>query len=365
MILKEDCSYFSGDRPCDYHKQKGIKCDGCEYYSPIKFKILIIKLDAIGDVLRTTTILPPLKIKYEDSHISWCTRKESIELLHNEFIDEIIAFEDDGVLRLLNEKFDLIINLDSSKRSSALASLAKGAIRKGFVLDGKGFVMPTSDAARRWLSMSAFDDYKISNQKSYQEIIYNILDLDEEIAPPVIQLKDENAKKFFFVNKFKLDNTKLNIGLNTGVGNKWPSKGWPYKSWEELLILLKNVESNVLLLGGSTECEQNKELAKNFVFAKNTGCENSLVEFAHIVNLCDLIVTCDTLALHIATAFKKKIVALFGPTSMNEIYLYGNGIKVKAELDCRCYYEKNCNESVSCMENISSVSVFNAIKELL
>jgi len=365
LLLKEDCSYFFGDRPCDYHKKKGIKCDDCEYYSPINFKILIIKLDAMGDVLRTTSILPPLKIKYEDSHITWCTRKESIELLRNEYIDELIAFEDDAVPRLLSEKFDLIINFDSSKRSSALAALAKGVIRKGFVLDEKGFVMPTSDAARQWLSMSAFDDYKISNQKSYQEIIYNILDLDSEIALPVIQLKEKKTYKKFFINKFKIDNNKLTIGLNTGVGNKWTSKGWPYKRWEELLILLKNVKCNVLLLGGSAECEQNKQLAKKFVSAMNTGCENSVAEFAHIVNLCDLIVTCDTFALHVATAFKKKIVALFGPTSMNEIYLYGNGIKVKAESDCKCYYEKNCKESVSCMENISSVLVFNTIKELL
>ena len=233
-MLKEDCSYFFGDRPCDYHKKKGIKCDDCEYYSPTKFKILIIKLDAMGDVLRTTSILSPLKNKYKGSHITWCTRKESIELLRNKFINEIITFGDDAVPRLLSEKFDLIINLDSSKRSSALAALANGVIKKGFVLDEKGFVMPTSDAARQWLNMSAFDDYKISNQKSYQEIIYNILDLDAEIALPVIQLEEKKTHQKFFIKKFKIDTTKPTIGLNTGVGNKWPSKGWPYKRWEEL-----------------------------------------------------------------------------------------------------------------------------------
>ena len=49
-------------RPCDPHKKDGVKCDSCPYYKPINFKILIIKLDAVGDVLRTTSILMPLKV---------------------------------------------------------------------------------------------------------------------------------------------------------------------------------------------------------------------------------------------------------------------------------------------------------------
>ena len=52
MILKTDCRHFKGDRPCDPHKESGVKCNDCNYYQPISFKILIIKLDAVGDVLR-------------------------------------------------------------------------------------------------------------------------------------------------------------------------------------------------------------------------------------------------------------------------------------------------------------------------
>ena len=65
-MLKTDCRNFYGNQPCDYHKKLGIKCDNCNFYAPIGFKILIIKLDAVGDVLRTTSILPPLKHKYPD-----------------------------------------------------------------------------------------------------------------------------------------------------------------------------------------------------------------------------------------------------------------------------------------------------------
>ncbi len=90
-----------------------------------------------------------------------------------------------------------------------------------------------------------------------------------------------------------------------------------------------------------------------------------LLEFAAIVDMCDLIVTADTLALHIATALDKKIVALFGPTSANEIELYGQGIKLSSKEGCNCYYRKYCSQEISCMEKITSEMVFEAINSIL
>lgn len=133
-MLKLDCRYFKGDRPCAYHKETCIIFNDCSYYNPVGFKILIIKLDAMGDVLRTTTILHPLKSKYKGSQITWCTKNDSAEFLHNAFIDEVIVYENDTALRLLCEKYDLVINLDSSKKSIALTTIAKGGIKKGLYL---------------------------------------------------------------------------------------------------------------------------------------------------------------------------------------------------------------------------------------
>ena len=156
-MLKTDCSFFPGDRPCSYHKKSGIKCDNCEYYLPIEFKILIIKLDAIGDVLRTTTILQPLKDKYPNAHITWCTRKNARELfLNNQLVNSVIFVNDDAEYRLSEEYYDLVINLDTSKISSSIAALANSDNKIGFLLDKKGSVIPTSSTAMEWLEMSAF-----------------------------------------------------------------------------------------------------------------------------------------------------------------------------------------------------------------
>ncbi len=278
----------------------------------------------------------------------------------------MITIEDDAFFRIDAEEYDLVINLDTSKISSAIAANASAKEKFGFVLNKKGFVEATSDNAQRWLEMSAFDDVKKSNQKSYQQIMYEILNLDLPVEPPIIHITEKDKAKIAakaFVKNIILQ--KPVIGLNIGVGTKWPSKGWPIKRWKELIEKLGIDEYNLLLLGGPEEVNAVKELKKEFGVIIDTGCDNSLLEFAAIVDLCDLVITADTLALHIATALQKKIIALFGPTSSAEIELYGKGIKLSSQDGCNCYYRKYCSEDVSCMEKITSEMVIKAVNSFL
>jgi len=263
------------------------------------------------------------------------------------------------------EEFDIVINLDNTKISSAIASKAKGKQKIGFLLNKKGFVQPTSDKANQWLELAAFDDLKRENKKSHQEIMYEILELDFEISEPLIILPNaqiKNAEQLF--EKWKFDKNKITIGLNIGVGSKWLSKAWSLRRWKEIITLLKSENYNLLLLGGPEEKNSIKELKKEFGFIVDSGCDNSLLEFSGILNLCDILITADMLALHIGTALKKNIVALFGPTSINEITLYNRGIKLSSLEPCKCFYQKHCREEMSCMEKISAQEVFDAVKKI-
>ena len=133
-MLKTDCAYFKGDRPCSYNKNEGIMCNNCKHYLPISFKILIVKLDAIGDVLRTTSILKPLRKKYPDCYIEWCTRQNASDLFKNNLlVDDVITIEDDAFFRIKAESYDLVINLDTSKISSAIATSTNAKEKIGFV----------------------------------------------------------------------------------------------------------------------------------------------------------------------------------------------------------------------------------------
>jgi heptosyltransferase-2 len=151
-----DCRFFLGDRPCHWHKQSGVLCT-CEHYQKVEEHLLIVKLDAMGDVLRSTALLPPLADVHPHAAITWITRRESVPLLQrNSYITEVIELGPDALAHLQARTFDRVINLDAAKTSAALASLARSSRKDGFVLDERGIVQPTNDAARRWLEAGIF-----------------------------------------------------------------------------------------------------------------------------------------------------------------------------------------------------------------
>jgi len=89
--ISYDCRYFLGDRPCVWHKQEGVTCE-CDHYVRLGEKLLIIKLDAMGDVLRTTCLLPVICRAWPDSRITWITRAESAPLLENNpYVTEVVT----------------------------------------------------------------------------------------------------------------------------------------------------------------------------------------------------------------------------------------------------------------------------------
>ncbi|HMN49265.1 MAG TPA: glycosyltransferase family 9 protein [Ignavibacteriaceae bacterium] len=367
MILKTDCKHFPGNKPCSPSKTEGKKCDDCNYYEPVEFKILIIKLDATGDVLRTTSILPALKREYPKSHITWLTKKNAKELFNNNpFVDELIIFEENDIVpRLLVEKFDILIHPDASVVSASLASIVNAEIKKGFLLDAKGKVIPVNDDAVEWLEMGAFDDMKKKNQKTYQEIIHNIAGLKYQKNEIQLRLnqKEIDFKNDFF-SKHNLIGFKYLVGLNTGAGTRWQYKQWRIEGYIELIEKLsKNKEIGILLYGGPDEVGRNKILKNKFPHLIDTGTNNSLRQFFSLLDLCDVLVTSDTMALHAATALKKKIVCLFGPTSNTEIEDYGRIEKVIPDLDCLVCYKPKCDFEITCMGSITSDMVYEKVME--
>ncbi len=229
MILKTDCRHFPGDHPCVYNKFQGIMCNNCGYYSPVGFKILIIKLDATGDVLRTTSILHAVKDKFPQSHITWLTKRVSKDIFkNNDMVDSLIFFEDPDLnSRLLIETFDLLLHPDTSPASAALAATANSKIKKGYILNELGKVVPVDENGIEWIEMGAFDQVKKANTKTYQQIIHEVLDLDYKKGGIIINL--DNSEKEFrddFRKKNNLARYDYLIGINTGASHRWRLKQW-------------------------------------------------------------------------------------------------------------------------------------------
>jgi hypothetical protein len=105
-MIRSDCVHFKGETPCAFKRP----CDGCPHVRPFGRTVLLIKRAAMGDVLRTTALLPGLKRKYPDGSIFWIVDEESVDLLRNNpLVDRIIPFTAEHLLQLAVERFEALI----------------------------------------------------------------------------------------------------------------------------------------------------------------------------------------------------------------------------------------------------------------
>lgn len=327
-------------------------------------KILIVKLGAIGDVMRTTSILPGLKEKYNPAQIDWVTSAAAEALLIDDpFIHDLFVWQERNTLG----EYDLVIGLEDDKEACQLVSEVKaGGVIGAYLKDGKQTYTPSA-----WFDMSVISRYglekanelKKQNKKTFQQHMAELLGIN--VGPYVFGLTPdeiEYGKKF--VRSLGLGAKEKAIGMNTGAGKRWQLKAL---SAEKTIDLIKRIRKELgvasIILGGEEEKERND------IISKETGMPNgglhSLRNFAAVVNQCAVVVSSDSLAMHFAIATGRRLVVFFGPTSPAEIELYGLGTKVYPDMDCLVCYKKKCDKRPNCMDEISVDQLFQAVKKEL
>jgi len=365
MKFKTDCRFFKGERPCAPYKL----CNSCHDYKPMGKRILIIKLGAAGDVLRTTPLLTIIKKEYTNSHITWLTFPGAKDVLKdNPLIDRLLVYNLGSILRLEVESFDLVLSLDKMAEATALVTKIKAKEKRGFYMGDKGELLPLNKEADYAYRLGLDDKLKFKqNKKSYQEMILEIAGLPYEREEYILNLTpQENDYTSSLRKRYRLRKKKV-VGLNTGCGKIFGTKKWTIDGYVEVAKSLNRHNIATLILGGPEEVERNKIISKHLKGkALSTGCHNTLRQFMSIIDLCDVVVTGDTIALHLAIALKKKVIALFGSTSSNEIDLYGRGEKLIGKALCSPCYKSSCDKGDNiCMSSITPEMVLDSIKKLL
>jgi len=416
--IKTDCLFFNGYKPCKFHKQSLVHCSQCDNYRRFNKKILIIKLQAAGEVIRNTPLLHKIHQTFPHSKIYWLTKYPELlpddpvtsadETLPSTF--KILPFSLESVVFLLHEEFDIICSLDKDIEAASLANTIKAKVKKGFSIADGAIIPFDQDAEHKWLT-GILDDKMKANSRHYVEEMFEICGFqwagEEYILPqpvlpepaltrhtlPQLVLMEHTLPEPFLPKPDLAAHTppqtppptpalpepaaacvpipqaaqdgRFTIGLNTGAGAVWPTRVWSYERWVELINLLKK-DFTVLLLGGPDEDAKNKSLAQK------TGVLYYGVfpyrKFMGLVSLCDLIVTSVTMALHIAIGLKRKIVLLNNIFPSCEFYLYNLGTTLEPPIDCLgCYktaFDHKC-VSRNCLDLITAPQVETAIRGLL
>mgnify|MGYP001581412231 CR=1 FL=1 len=334
-------------------------------------KILIIKIGALGDVLRTSFIAQGLKDKYENASIFWLTSEIAKPMfINNPYVSKIIVDSELNRDYLKKEKFDLVINLEEDEIHVKFTS-SFDAEKIGFILENEKII--PSRTAKEWFDMSLLgekprnDNLKRTSKKTHRQLMAELVGVDYKKYEPFLRLNREQitlSKDFSRRYNFKKDD--MVVGLILGGADRWPKQLPVDLSVKLIDIIYKKFKCKIILFGGYNEEERNKEiiaLAKSPVIDAGSG--NDLVEFPALVNTCNFIIATDSLGLHIALALKKKVISLIGPTLPNEIDIYGLGYKVVAKSDCISCLKKDCksmeqidvSEIIRYLENLANVKV--------
>lgn len=291
------------------------------------------KVPSLGDVLRTTPILWALREKFQNSYISWLVSEQAEPLLHgNTLVDRILVWDEFIPFQLMREKFDVLINLEKIHGICALSDMIDAWVKYGFRFESIDGTYHAYEKGLNFIEYIKNKQYGKKSRDCWQQVLIEMLSVEWKGQEYILGYEPKSKEKY-------------DIGFNFNVGKKWQTKAMPIAKWKEL---------------------ENRFLAKGYTVSWQEGLEN-LYHYIDWINSCKVLVSQDSLGLHIALALKKKIVGLFGATDPQEIYLSKFGKAIYSEQNCNIMpcYSPQCKTGLNCMESININSVLDEAVNML
>ena len=256
-------------------------------------KILIIRFSSIGDIVLTAPVVRCIKQQL-GAELHFLTKKPFANiLLSNPYIDKVFSIDkktSEVKTALQAEKYDCVIDLHNNLRSLQIKrflhtksfSFDKINIHKWLIVNAKINILPKNHIVDRYLETVK----KLGVKNDFQGLDYFIPSKDEvSVEQPYIA----------FV-----------------IGAAHATKRLPM---EKIVDICKKIKYPILLLGGKDEREIGTNIAAlSGVHVKNTCGEYNLNQSASLVKQAACVVTHDTGLMHIAAAFQKKIISIWGNT---------------------------------------------------
>jgi lipopolysaccharide heptosyltransferase II len=341
-------------------------------------KTLVIRFSSIGDIVLSTPLLRVLRQRFPAGQIDYVTRKEYAELVKsNQNLNQTYEFDAlagfDGLRalkkKIKEEKYDLIVDLHDSLRSKYLRSL-RGP--KRVVVN------------KRILERSMLVNLKKNVYREIVPVVDRYIETvrDLGVANDGKGLELHIPDEVLFGVSGKMARLKLNrfekvVGLCPGARHF--TKRWPADRFVRVgATCAQKKDAKVLVFGGADEetlCNRiSSEINEQAGAERATSLcgQFGLLETGAAMEYCDVIITNDTGLMHVATAMRKKLIAIFGSTVEEFGFFPYDPTAVVFErrgLECRpCSHigRSECPEKhFRCMMEIESDEVYSKAKDLL
>lgn len=363
MNWRKDCIHFNGYKPCGYNTT----CDvSCPAYSKRGPRILFIHLGALGAVVRSTALLSLIHENYPGAEITWVTAAPAQNLLRGHpLLKRVLTTQHEDLLCLNVLEFDQAFVIDKSLEATGVLKKTKvlGSVL-GFLANTDGIIEPANaEALELWeLGLSNFKKF-FENQKSEIQLMKESLKLSGEMKGYNLPLNQDEKKYVSQLRQSWLsDRRNFIIGINTGCAPTLPNKKLSIQNHRDLILRINKTfpEGQVVLLGGPEDTERNRLIAENRdVLLSDTekGLRNGLCSVA----ASDIIISGDSLGMHMAISQNRPVIVWFGPSCHQEIELFGYGEKVLTKAECSPCWKRSCNEKVMCYDQVDLTEIMEAL----
>lgn len=261
-------------------------------------KILIIRFSSIGDIVLTTPIVRALKSQVADVEIHYLTKSQFTQILdENPFIDKVIGLNKRMaaiIPSLKSENYDFIVDLHKNLRTYRI----KAALRK------PSGSFPKLNFKKYILTRFKKDTLpKIHIVARYFKAVHKL------------GVKDDNKGLNYFIPQNNIvDPVSFGISLPytaIAIGAQFATKRLPT---HKLIELINQIQGQVVILGGPTDEKSGKQITEATKNSINLCGKLNLNESASVIQQAQLVISHDTGLMHIAAAFNKRIISIWGNT---------------------------------------------------
>lgn len=260
-------------------------------------KVLVIRFSSIGDIVLTSPILRCLKKQHPEIEIHYLTKSSfSFIVEQNEYVSKVHTIDndiDEVLPQLKAEEFNFVVDLHHNLRTWRLKQKLKTASKAFPKLNFEKFML-TTFKRRKMPDIHVVDRYF------------------EAVASLGVENDKEGLDYFLPVNVIlPSDIEHIKDYVAVAIGAQFATKKMPVN---KLIALIQKIDSTVLLLGGPTDIEAGKQIAEKCTNSINLCGRMHLNESALVIKNAKKVITHDTGLMHIAAAFKKPIISIWGNT---------------------------------------------------
>ncbi|MEI8024766.1 MAG: lipopolysaccharide heptosyltransferase family protein [Pseudomonadota bacterium] len=367
-MYRTDCRHFNGYKPCQFKRS----CTNCPYFDQVRTRVVIVSLEAMGAVLRSTVLLKPIKEKYPGVHITWITLPMCSPLLQNNpDIDRIMVLSPKNHAAIQFLEFDVLFSVDKSIEAGALSASIRAEKKYGFGLDTFGNIVPFSPHAQYQYDVGLNDELKFKiNQMTENEQITRSMGLPFKRDEYILDLTREEKILVGERRAAILQGKSGIIGYNTGCSLLFPYKKFTVERGVQVISEWRNrfPDYAVALLGGPEDTSRQESMKSFFLddpMVVNTPTEDGLRSGILWMDTADVVLSGCSLGMHIAIGLKKKVVAWFGVSCIQEVDLYDRGVKIQSDVTCSPCWKKSCTNEPKCFDKVEPTLIGDAVQSLL